>query len=95
MAFEQERKSEFKHTERYQAAGLSAEFLDQMSNVILSLKSAGYKPYDQLFGYVTYGNDKYITRFGGAREIVAQMDIKDIKIFLKHYKRHQLSLEQF
>ena len=39
--------------------------------------------------YAMYGNDKYITRFGGAREIVTRMDVKDIKIFLKHYKDHK------
>jgi hypothetical protein len=36
-----------------------------------------------------YGNDQYITRHGGAREIVTKMDVKDIKIFLKHYKEHK------
>ena len=40
---------------------------------------------NQFYGYVMHGNDRYITRFGGAREIVMKMDMKDIRIFLRHY----------
>lgn len=71
------------HTERYRAAGLFLEFLGEMA------KAAGYEPYDQLYGYAMHGNDQYITRFVGAREIVTKMEAKDIKIFLKHYKEHK------
>ena len=53
------------------------------------MKSAGYEPYDQLYGYAINGNDQYITRVGGARAIVTKMDVKDIKTFLKHYKEHK------
>ena len=35
------------------------------------------------------GNDQYLTRFGDAREIVTKMDMKEIRIFLKHYKEHK------
>jgi uncharacterized protein (UPF0297 family) len=74
------------HTERFLAAGLSLEFLCEMTKVVAALKTAGYDPYDQLYGYVIHGNDLYITRRGGAREIVEKMNVKDIKIFLKHYR---------
>ena len=74
------------HTERYRAAGLSLEFLGEMAKAVSAMKSAGYEPYDQLYGYVLQKNDQCITRFGGAREIVNKMDIKDIRTFLKHYK---------
>lgn len=77
------------HTERYKDTGLSPEFLGEMAKVVAALKATGYEPYDQLTGYVMKGNDQYITRFGGAREIVTQMDMKDIRIFLKHYKEHK------
>lgn len=77
------------HTERYQAAGLSLEFLQEMGKAVSALKAAGYEPYDQLYGYAMHENDLYITRFGGAREIVTKMDVKDIKVFLKHYKDHK------
>ena len=74
------------HTERYTETGLSFEFLAEMTKAVESLRSAGYEPYDQLYGYVVHENELYITRSGGARNIVTKMDIKDIKIFLKHYK---------
>lgn len=77
------------HTERYQAAGLSLEFLQEMGKAVSALKAAGYEPYDQLYGYAMHENDQYITRFGGAREIVTKMDVKDINLFLKHYKDHK------
>ena len=77
------------HTERYTEAGLSFEFLAEMTKAVDALQAAGYEPYDQLYGYTMYGNAQYITRSGGAREIVTKMDIKDIKIFLKYYKEHK------
>lgn len=77
------------HTERYRAAGLSLEFLGEMAKAVSAMKTAGYEPYDQLYGYVLHGNDQYITRFGGAREIVTKMDDSDIRTFLKHYKEHR------
>ena len=77
------------HTERYEAAGLSLEFVGEMAKAVAAMQAAGYEPYNQLYGYVMCGNDQYITRFGGAREIVTKMDMKDIRIFLKHYKEHK------
>ena len=77
------------HTERYTEAGLSFEFLAEITKAVNALQSAGYEPYEQLYGYTMYGNAQYITRSGGAREIVTKMDIKDIKIFLKYYKKHR------
>ena len=77
------------HTERYRASGLSLEFFQEMGKAVSALKTAGYEPYDQLYGYAMHENDQYITRFGGAREIVTKMDVKDIKVFLKHYKDHK------
>ena len=77
------------HTERYAEAGLSFGFLAEMMKVVDALQSTGYDPYDQLYGYVMHGNDRYITRFGGAREIVMKMDVKDIRIFLRHYKEQR------
>ena len=86
MVVELNKKLLINHTERYQLAGLSLEFIGEMEKVVAAMQAAGYDPYDQLYGYATHGNDQFITRSGGAREIVTKMDIKDIKIFLKHYK---------
>ena len=74
------------HTGRYRAAGLSLEFLGEMAKALSAMKAAGYEPYDQLYGYVMHENDQYITRHGAAREIIARMDVKDIRTFLKYYR---------
>ena len=89
MVIRLNKKYILRQTEQYQAAGLTQDFLTEMSKVVSALQAAGYEPYDQLYGYAMHGNDQYITRFGGAREIVTKMDVKDIKIFLKHYKNHK------
>ena len=60
-------------TEQYQLAGLTHDFLSEMSKVVSALQAAGYEPYDQLYGYIMHGNDQYITRHGGAREIVTKI----------------------
>lgn len=73
-------------TERYSAAGLSLEFIREMEKVVAAIQSVGYEPYDQLYGYVISENGQYITRHGGAREIVSKMDVDDIKVFLKQRK---------
>lgn len=74
------------HTDGYMDAGLPPEFIGEMAKVIAAMQTAGYVPYDQLYGYSLHGNDQYITRFGGARETVKKMNVNDIKIFLKQYK---------
>ena len=89
MVIRLNKKYILRQTEQYQAAGLTQDFLTEMSKVVSALQAAGYEPYDQLYGYAMHGNDRCITRHGGAREIVTKMDVKDIKIFLKHYKEHK------
>lgn len=74
------------HTERYKNTGLSPAFLEEMAKVIAALQAADYDPYAQLTGFVRTENARYITRAGGARDMVLKMDAHDIKIFLKHYK---------
>lgn len=85
MVLNLNRERQLKNTERYQDTGLSPDFLQEMRKVIAALEAAGYEPYDQLFGYIQEDNIKYITRHGGAREIVSGMDKKHIKVFLKHF----------
>ena len=86
MVIELNRNPRSDHTERYRAVGLSLEFLNEMAKAVAALQAAGYEPYDQLYGYVLHENDQYITRHGGAREIITKMDMNDIRTFLKHYR---------
>lgn len=76
------------HAERYKDIGFSSAFLENMAKVVAALKATEFEPYDQLTGYVRTGNEQYITRFGSTKESVTKRDMKDINIFLKHYKDH-------
>jgi len=49
-------------------------FLETIQTVVCAIEAAGYDPYHQLFGYLTSGNDKYITRNGNARDLVKQLN---------------------
>ena len=86
MVFELNRNPISDQTERYRSVGLSLEFLNDMAKAISAMQAAGYEPYDQLYGYALHENDQYITRQGGAREIITRMEIKDIQTFVKHYR---------
>lgn len=46
----------------------------KLTIVVRAIEAAGYNPYAQLTGYMTTGNAAYITRQGGAREIVRGLD---------------------
>ena len=50
------------------------EFLEKVEAVVTAIADAGYNPYNQLFGYLTSGNVKYITRSGNARELVKELN---------------------
>ena len=72
-------------TAKYQDPSLDSAFMAAISEVYLAIEEAGYEPYDQLIGYVTTGNDQYITRHHNARKIVTEMDPEMIKQYLKRY----------
>ena len=50
------------------------EFLEQVETAVSAIAAAGYNPYNQLFGYLTSGTEKDITRSGNAREIVKRLN---------------------
>lgn len=59
------------------------QFEAAMKTVISALQAAGYDPYSQLLGYVGARESAYITRQGGARELVERLDMDWIKGFLR------------
>ena len=63
------------------------QFNAALEKIVTALKTAGYDPYAQLTGYVTTGQEYYITRHGGAREMILKLDIEQIKDFLKTQNR--------
>ncbi len=58
-------------------------FEETMERIIAGIKKAGYSPYDQLIGYVTTGQESYITRTDGARELILKLDREDIGAYLR------------
>ena len=63
------------------------QFNAVIEKIVTALKTAGYDPYAQLTGYVETGQEYYITRQGGAREMVLRLDVEQIKDFLKTYNK--------
>lgn len=45
-----------------------------MEHIVASIRSAGYEPYDQLYGYLKTGDETYITRTGDARRQIKELD---------------------
>lgn len=50
--------------------------------IVNEIEKAGYNPYDQLSGYLITGNDVYITRKGGSRELIKNIDKQMIRAYL-------------
>lgn len=67
---------------------IQTQFDAAIDKIVSAMKTAGYDPYMQLKGYVETGEITYITRQGGARDLVAQLDVKQIKDFLKTHNMY-------
>lgn len=64
------------------------KFEETIGYVVTVLKEAGYEPYDQLYAFVSTGNDAYITRKGNARSLVAELDREQIWNYIEpHIKQ--------
>jgi len=61
---------------------LDEKVLSILNDIADSIKEAGLDPHDQLYGYVTTGNELYITRHGDARELIRTLDVEDIAYFV-------------
>lgn len=61
---------------------LDEKVLSILNGIADSIKAAGLDPYEQLYGYVTTGNELYITRRGDARKLIQKLDSIDITHFI-------------
>jgi len=59
---------------------------ERLNEIITLLEEKGYDPVAQLTGYIEIGNDDYITRHGGAREKIKEIDIEVIKNYISTSK---------
>ena len=59
---------------------------EKLRSVIDSIASAGYNPYEQIYGYYATGSDIFITRTGNARTLIKEIDRKDLA---EYFQKHQ------
>lgn len=59
---------------------------EKLNEIIELMKEKDYDPVAQLTGYIEIGSDDYITRHGGAREKIKEIDKDVIREYLKSGK---------
>ena len=65
---------------------MNRTFEEKIKEIILLMEEKGYDPVAQLTGYVELKSLDYITRHGGARDKIQELDIEDIKMYLEGHK---------
>ena len=59
---------------------------EKLRSVIESIASAGFEPYEQIYGYYTTGNDIFITRTGNARNLIKEIDREFLTEYIEKQK---------
>lgn len=57
-----------------------------MKRIITAIQDAGYVPYDQLTAFLKTGDDRYITRRDNARNLIREVDQKELRKYLAQLK---------
>ena len=65
---------------------MEIEFESIMEHIVASIRSAGYEPYDQLYGYLKTGDETYITRSGDARKLIKELDCNRVRRFVEELR---------
>ena len=66
---------------------METQFVATMEDIVVSIKAAGYDPYEQLLGYISTGKEEYITRTGDAREKVKKLNWLMVKEYVERMKK--------
>ena len=74
---------------------METEFENIIEHIVDSIRSAGYEPYDQLYGYLKTGDETYITRTGDARNLIKTLDRGKLQVYVDSFSltRGTVSLE--
>lgn len=72
---------------------MEIDFESTMEHIVDSIRTAGYEPYDQLYGYLKTGDETYITRTGHARSLVKMLDRDQMQCYVD-WLRMKLPLNQ-
>ena len=62
------------------------QFVATMDHIVAALRERGYDPYAQLTGYVSENEPTYITSHRGARQLIATLDMDQVKRFVREMK---------
>ena len=57
------------------------ELRPKLKEIIALLEERGYDPKTQIHAYLVTGDVSYITRYGGAREKIKQVDQKELSSY--------------
>ena len=57
-----------------------------MKRIITAIQDAGYVPYDQLTAFLKTGDDRYITRRDNDRNLIREVDQKELRKYLAQMK---------
>ena len=57
-----------------------------MKRIITAIQDAGYVPYDQLTAFLKTGDDRYITRRDNARNLIREVNQKELRKYLAQMK---------
>ena len=63
----------------------NSKFNETVESIISSIKRSGHDLYVQIYGYLTSGNDMYITRTCNARALIKQLDKAQLLAYVKRY----------
>ena len=63
------------------------KFIAAMERIVSSIEKTGMDPYDQLYGYLTTGNDMYITRTGNARALIKTLEWEQVWEYVKKMRK--------
>ncbi len=58
------------------------EFEPKLKEIIALLEERGYDPKVQIYAYLVTGDVTYITRYGGARQKIKQLEKKNLMDYL-------------
>lgn len=65
---------------------MEIDFESTMEHIVDSIRTAGYEPYDQLYGYLKTGDETYITRTGDARSLIKALDRRLLQCYIERLR---------
>ena len=58
---------------------------DTLEYIISCIEKSGNEPHSQIYGYLSTGNECYITRNGDARELIKSVDLSVLTQYLEDF----------